>query len=159
MRLSPVDIRQQQFAVKIFRGFDPQEVDAFLEDVAEDYESLLRENAALKEQLSGHEDRAHGLTEAERTLKDTLVTTQRLAEDMKESARRDAQLVLREATLNGEKLMEEARAEEAKLRVEIQSLKRLRRQLIEELRATVDRYDRTLAADLGGAGMDGEHPR
>jgi cell division initiation protein len=159
MRLSPVDIRQQQFAVKMFRGFDPQEVDTFLDDVAEDYESLLRENASLKEQLSGHEERARGLSDAERTLKDTLITTQRLADDLKESAKRDAQLVLREASLSGEKLMEEARSEEAKLRVEIQSLKRLRRQLIEELRATVERYDRTLAADLGTLGGDAEPSR
>ena len=151
MRLSPVDIRQQQFTMKMFRGFDPQEVDAFLDDVAEDFESLLRENATLKEQLTGHEERARGLSDTERTLKDTLVTTQRLSEDMKESAKRDAQLVLREASLNAEKLMEDTRAEEAKLRVEVQSLKRLRRQLIEELRATVERYDRTFAADLGDA--------
>ena len=151
MRLSPVDIRQQHFTMKMFRGFDTQEVDAFLDDVAEDYEALMRENAALREQLGGHEERARGLSETERTLKDTLVTTQRVAEEMKESAKRDAQLMVREATLSAEKFMEEARAEEAKLRIEIQSLKRLRRQLIEELRATVERYDRTLAADLGGA--------
>lgn len=149
MRLSPIDIRQQQFTMKMFRGFDPQEVDTFLDDVAEDFESLLRENATLKEQLTSHEERARGLSDTERTLKDTLVTTQRLAEDMKESAKRDAQLVLREASLNAEKLMEDTRAEEAKLRVEVQSLKRLRRQLIEELRATVERYDRTFSADLG----------
>ena len=151
MRLSPVDIRQQQFTIKMFRGFDPQEVDTFLEDVAEDFESLLRENAALKEQLGNHEERARGLSETEKMLKDTLVTTQRRAEEMKDSAKRDAQLLLREAALNGEKLVEEARSEEAKLRVEIQTLKRLRRQLIEELRATVERYDRTLAAELGDA--------
>jgi cell division initiation protein len=156
MRLSPIDIRQQHFAMKMFRGFDPQEVLTFLEDVAEDYESLLRENAALKEQLGGHEDRARGLSETEKTLKDTLVTTQRVAEEMKESARRDAQLVLREATLNADKVVEEARAEEAKLRVEVQSLKRLRRQLVEELRATVARYDRAFTSDLGGAGFDVE---
>jgi cell division initiation protein len=151
MRLSPVDIRQQQFTMKMFRGFDPQEVDTFLDDVAEDFESLLRENAALKEQLGSYAERSRGLSETEKTLKDTLVTTQRLAEEMKESAKRDAQLLLREATLNGEKLVDEARSEEAKLRVEVQALKRLRRQLIEELRATVERYERTLAADLGDA--------
>src|SRR5215510_1038753 len=117
MRLSPVDIRQQQFATKMFRGFDPQEVDAFLEDVAEDYENTLRENATLREQVAAYEERTRGLGETERTLKDTLVTTQRVAEEMKEGAKRDAQLLLREATLNGEKLVEDARAEEAKLRV------------------------------------------
>jgi len=158
MRLTPVDIRQQQFTVKTFRGFDPREVDAFLNDVAEDYEGLLRDNAALREQLHGHEERSRTVTETEKALKDTLVTTQRLADEMKESAKRDAQLALREAALNAEKLMEEARAEEAKLRVEIQGLKRLRRQLIEELRATVERYDRTLSADLGGAGGDADRP-
>jgi len=151
MRLSPVDIRQQQFTIKKFRGFDPQEVDTFLDDVAEDFENLLRETATLREQLDSHEERSRGLSETEKTLMDTLVTAQRVAEEMKEGAKRDAQLLLREATLAGEKLTEEARSEEAKLRVEIQTLKRLRRQLIEELRATVERYDRTLAADLGDA--------
>lgn len=155
MRLTPADIRQQQFTVK-FRGFDPREVDAFLNDVAEDYETLLREVAGLREQLSGHEERSRAVNDTEKALKDTLVTTQRLADEMKESAKRDAQLVMREAALNGEKLMEEARAEEAKLRVEIQGLKRLRRQLIEELRSTVERYDRTLTAELGGTGGDAD---
>ena len=51
MRITPHDIRQQQFTVRMFRGFDPQEVDAFLEDVADDYESLLKENQLLKEQI------------------------------------------------------------------------------------------------------------
>ena len=159
MRLSPIDIRQQQFTTKLLRGFDRQEVDAFLDDVADDYEGVLRDNATLREQLASHEERARGLGETEKTLKDTLVTTQRVAEEMKEGAKRDAQLIVREATLSADKLLEESRAEEAKLRVEIQTLKRVRRQLIEELRATVERYDRTLAADLSDAGLDVEPPR
>ena len=158
MRLSPLDIRQQQFTVKTFRGFDPREVDAFLEDVAADYETMLRENASLKEQLGSHEERARSVTETEKVLKDTLVTTHRLADEMKEQAKREAQLLLREAALNGEKLMEEARAEEAKLRTEIQALKRVRRQIAEDLRATVERYQRAIAVDLGGEGVDAERP-
>ncbi len=51
MRITPMDIRQQQFTVKMFRGFDVQEVDTFLEDLAGDFETLLKENALLKEQL------------------------------------------------------------------------------------------------------------
>ena len=51
MRITPMDIRQQQFTVRMFRGFDVQEVDTFLEDVAQDYEALIKENALLKEQL------------------------------------------------------------------------------------------------------------
>ncbi len=156
MRLTPLDIRQQQFNVRFFRGFDPQEVDAFLEDVAEDYETLLKENALLREQLGAQEERSRGVAETEKTLKDTLVTTQRLAEEMKEAARREADLVVREASLRGEKMLEEVRAEEARIRAEIQSLKRLRQELVEELRATVARYQRLVASDA--VGPRGEAP-
>src|SRR3972149_2664021 len=104
MRISPLDIRQQQFTVRMFRGFDTQEVDAFLDDVAE----------------------------------------------RRAAARREAELYAREAELRGEKLLEEARSEEAKLRGEVQGLRRTRRQLIEDLRATLESYYRLMAAELGG---------
>ena len=156
MRLSPLDIRQQQFTVKMFRGVDPQEVDAFVEDVADDYESVLRENASLKEQLGIHEERARTIGETERALKDALVTSQRLADEMKEHAKREVQIILREASLNGEKLMEEARVEEAKLRADIKALKRMRRRLVEDLRATMERYQRALTGDLEAEGADAD---
>src|ERR1700756_3122562 len=103
MRISPHDIRQQQFTVRMFRGFDPQEVDAFLEDVADDYEALLKETQLLKEQVAAHEERQSGVTERERTLQETLVTTQRLLEEMKTASKREGELILREAELRGEK--------------------------------------------------------
>ncbi len=156
MRLSPLDIRQQQFTVKMFRGVDPQEVDAFVEDVADDYESVLRENASLKEQLGIHEERARTIGETERALKDALVTGQRLADEMKEHAKREVQIILREASLNGEQLMEEARVEEAKLRADIKALKRMRRRLVEDLRATMERYQRALTGDLEAEGADAD---
>ena len=148
MRFSPNDIRQQQFSVKIFRGFDPQEVDAFLDDVAEDYEAVLKESILLKEQLAAQEARARGIVEREKSLQDTLVTTQRLADEMKAAARREGELIAREAELRGEKLVEEVRAEEAKIRSQIQSLRRMRRQLVEELTATLERYRRVMTSEL-----------
>ena len=154
MRISPLDIRQQQFTVRMFRGFDSHEVDAFLDDVAEDYEAVLKENALLKEQLATHEDRSRGLGERERALQDTLVTTQRLGEEMKSAARREAELHMREAELRGEKLLEEIRSEEAKIKGEIQSLRRTRRQLIEDLRSTLESYHRLMSAEFGDEAGD-----
>ena len=148
MRITPHDIRQQQFTVKIFKGYDVQEVDAFLEDVGEDYESLLKETALLKEQLAAQEERSRGVSEREKSLQDTLVTTQRLAEEMKNAAKREADLIVREAELRGEKFVEEARGEEAKIRTEIQALKRMRRQLVEDLVSTIERYERLMKAEL-----------
>jgi len=147
MRITPHDIRQQQFTVRMFRGFDPQEVDAFLEDVADDYESLLKEAQLLKEQIAAQEERQRGVIERERTLQETLVTTQRLVEEMKAAAKRESDLIVREAELRGEKAVEAARGEEARIRVEIQALKRTRRQVREDLLATVERYQRLLASE------------
>ena len=153
MRITPMDIRQQQFTVRTFRGFDRQEVEAFLDGVAEDYEQLLKENALLKEQLAALEERSRGIEEREKMLQETLITTQRLAEEMKENARREANLLIREAELQGDKFLEEARAEEAKIKAEVQALKRTRRQLAEGLRMTLDMYQRLVAEEFGDAGV------
>jgi cell division initiation protein len=153
-----MDIRQQQFTVRMFRGFDVQEVDTFLEDVAQDYEAMIKENAILKEQLQVLEDRTRGLEDREKVLHQTLVTTQQMTEEMKESARREAALILREAELEGDKLLESNRAEESALRNEILMLKRQRRQVAEGLRATLEMYQRMIDADLkddSGAGANG----
>jgi cell division initiation protein len=83
----------------------------------------------------------------ERSLNETLVTTQRLAEEMKLAAKRESDLIVREAELRGDKAVEAARSEEAKLRVEIQALRRLRRQAAEEVASTLDRYQRLLHAE------------
>jgi cell division initiation protein len=160
MRISPQDIRQQQFTVKMFRGFDPQEVDAFLEDVADDYETLLKECQMLKEQLAAQEERHRGVAELEKALQDTLVTSQRLADEVKAAARREAdevrlatkhesELIVREAELRADKTVEAARGDEARIRVEIQSLKRLRRQFVEDLAATLERYRKMLGGEEG----------
>jgi cell division initiation protein len=142
MRLTAADIRQQQFAVRYFRGFDPQEVDAFLEEVADDFEELTRENQLLKEQLVALEDRTRGVEGREKTLQETLVTTQKIAEEFKENARREAELVLREAHLRAEKYMQEAREQHAKFTADIGALHRLRRQLAEEILGTLNGYRR-----------------
>ena len=165
MRISPHDIRQQQFTTRMFRGFEPHEVDAFLQAVADEYETLLKEFQSLKEQLAAQDERQRGVLELERTLQDTLLTTQRLVDEMKTSARRDADeirsaarheadLIVREAELRGEKAVESARTEEARIRVDIQALKRIRRQLVEDLGATLERYQRL----LGSEGHEGGEP-
>ena len=151
MRITPMDIRQQQFKVR-FRGFDRQEVDTFLADVAADYEHLVKENALLKEQLTALEERSRGIEGREKLLQDTLLTAQRLAEEMKDGAKREANLLVREAELQGDKVVEEARAEEAKIKAEILALKRTRRQLAEGLRVTLDMYQRLVNEELGDAG-------
>lgn len=159
MRLTPLDIRQQQFTVRMFRGLDPQEVDAFLDEVADDYETMLRENALLREQVIAFEERSRGLADREKALQDTLVTAQKMAEEVKDNARREAQLIVREAELQGDKLVEEARAVEARLRNDISAFKRTRGRLVEDLQAVLERYHRLLRSDLEAEAGDDEPER
>ncbi|MGH7318423.1 MAG: DivIVA domain-containing protein [Candidatus Rokuibacteriota bacterium] len=144
MRLSATDIRQQQFGVKLIRGFDPPEVDAFLEEVADDFEELTKENTLLKDQLTALEERTRGIEGREKTLHETLITTQKIAEEFKENAKREAQLVLRESQLQAEKQLEEARQEQARLTAEIQALRHQRRQVAEELLAILAMHKRLI---------------
>jgi len=143
-----MDIRQQQFTVKMFRGFDTQEVDTFLEDLAADYEALL------KEQLQALEERTRGLEEREKVLQETLVTTQRLVEEMKDQARREASVIIREAEVQADRIINASRAAEGSLQSEIIALKRTRRQLAEGLRSTVEMYQRLLDQDLKAVAGD-----
>jgi cell division initiation protein len=156
MRTTPLDIRQQQFSVRMFRGLDAQEVDAFLDHIADDYEAVVKENALLKEQLLAQEERTRGVGNLEKTLQETLLMTRRATDDIRANAAREAELIVREAEARSEKVLEEIRAEEARIRSEVQMLRRVRAQLFEELRATVDRYARQLAGD--NVGTDDEAP-
>jgi cell division initiation protein len=148
MRLSAMDIRQQQFAVKLLRGFDPQEVDAFLDEVADDWDELVKENNLLKEQLTSLEDQKKATDEQNRTLQQTLLVAQKMAEEFRESSKRAADIVLREAQLQAEKTMEEARQEQTKLVGEIAALKQQRRQVAEELLATLKMHQRLVEQKL-----------
>jgi cell division initiation protein len=144
MRVTPADIRQQSFTVR-FRGFDPQEVDAFLEDVAADLEAALKDNALLREQLAAMEERTKGIAEREKLLQETLVTTHRLAEDMREVSRREMEQHLKESERQREEILDAARADEARVRREVQALRQARQQLIDEMRAAIDTARRWMA--------------
>jgi cell division initiation protein len=148
MRLSAMDIRQQQFAVKLIRGFDPQEVDAFLEEVADDWDELGKENNLLKGQLATLEDQKKVTEDQNRTLQESLILAQKMAEEFKENSRRAAEIVMREAQLQAEKLLEEKRQELSKLTLDIDALKQQKRQLSEELLSTLRMYQRLVEQRL-----------
>ncbi len=148
MRMTPMEIRQQQFDTQFLRGCDVRQVDAYLNNVADDYEELMKENSLLKEQLTVLEERTRGIEEREKLLQETLVAAQRMSEELKENARREAQLLVREAELQAEKLMEAARAEEAKIKEEILALRRTRHQVAESLRSSIESCQRLIAQEF-----------
>ena len=105
MKITPLDIKKQEFETRI-RGFDKAEVISFLEMISEEMENLIRENLELKEKLQRAKEKLGDYTKIETALQNTLVATQESADQMKDSAREKADLIIREANIKAEKIVE-----------------------------------------------------
>jgi cell division initiation protein len=144
--LTPLEIQKQLFARK-FKGFDSDEVRAYLQMVAEEMEILIkdvdrfsRENVMLREDLDDHNQR-------ERILKDTLLSAQKVSEDVKSNARKEAELIVKDAELLSERLVSQAMTRVADLERTIQDLKVERRGARNKLQATLDTMQQLLMLD------------
>lgn len=146
MRITPLDIQQKQFPMKI-RGFDVEEVYAFLEVIREEMEDLLRENASLKENVQRLESQLKEHRDMETTLRETLLTAQQMVEDYKTNARKEAELVVKEAELKSDTILKEAQEKVIKIHEDIVDLKGIRRHFKEEIKRLVESHLKMLEFD------------
>ncbi|TKS59131.1 MAG: DivIVA domain-containing protein [Nitrospira sp.] len=153
MKITPLDIQQMVFRVK-FRGYDRDEVNRFLEEVAQTVESLNRDNAALRERAAFLEQQVAELKRTETTLSNTLVSAQSLADDVKRSAQRDAELIVKEAELKAGELFRQARVELAGTQRDLSMLLKQRLLMVERMRATLHTFERMLDVEVSEAYQD-----
>lgn len=146
MRITPLDIQQKQFPMR-FRGFDVDEVYSFLELIREELEELLRENASLKEQLNRADNQLQEYKNMEVTLRETLMTAQQMVEDYKTNARKEAELILKEAELKADNMIKEAQEKVVKIHEDIVDLKGIRRHFKEEIKRLIDSHLKMLEFD------------
>jgi cell division initiation protein len=141
MRITPLDIQQMVFKVGM-RGYDKEEVNRFLEELAQTVESLNRDNAVQREKILFLEQQLAELKRTEATLSSTLLSAQSLAEDVKRNAQREADLVIKEAELKAGELIRQARVELTDTQRELLSLQKQRLVMIERLRASLRMFER-----------------
>jgi len=146
MKITPIDIQQMVFQVK-FRGYDKEEVNRFLEELALTVEGLNRENALLREKLTLTEQHLVELKRTESTLSNTLVSAQSLAEDVKRSAHREADLIVKEAELKASEVMRQARTELVNIQGDVSDLQKQRLLLVERFRSTIRSFERMLEVE------------
>jgi len=139
MRLTPLDIRKQEFK-KGMRGLDTDEVHAFLATVADEYEAVLNDNKALRERLIELDDKVAEYRNMEKTLRDTLLTAERVTVEAKDNAQREANLVIKEAQIEADKSVREIKREAMDLRHEIQNLKRQRDSYLARMKMLVESH-------------------
>lgn len=105
--LTAKEIESQEFK-KAFRGCDPEEVQYYLRSVAAEFERLKLDNGRLLEENGSLKRDLESLKTREKTLQDTLVSAQRMAEELKEKARGEADLILQKARLDGDEIVKAA---------------------------------------------------
>ena len=145
MKISPMDIQQQQFKGKMLGGLDAEDVDAFLQTVAGEMEELLRENDELKARLSRNATAIAEMEARESQLRETMLAAQRITEEMKANAQKEAQLLVSEAELKGERIVAEAEKRLVQLGNQIQELKREKVQFETGFKGMLDTYYKLLA--------------
>ncbi len=136
MKVTPLDLRQTRLRVA-FRGYDRNEVDALLNEVADDYEQALRETDRLHQELARLEAVIAEHREHERNLRNTLLTAQRLADEIREHAEQEARRVVEEAESRAELVFQQAQARVDELQREIDNLKLKRRDVETTLQSTI----------------------
>jgi cell division initiation protein len=143
MRISPMDMRQQRFKTAM-RGYDRTEVVAFLTEAADDYEQAMREIDRLRADLMRTEALLAEHRDRESNLRNTLLTAQRLSEEMKDSAQNEAKLIVREAQGRADALLQKAQVRLDELDHDCNEMKLRRRDAEGAVEASIQALYRAL---------------
>ncbi|MDH3565945.1 MAG: DivIVA domain-containing protein [Desulfobacteraceae bacterium] len=143
MKITPLDIQQQRFKTR-FRGFDVREVDTFLEQMADVFESLQSENQRLRKEIKRLQLEGQGYREREESFKRAMLNSQKVLEQMKQNARKSAELVVAEAEVTAEKILNRAQNRLAQLHEDIIELKRQRMQIEVQIRSVIESHAKLL---------------
>ena len=143
MRVTPLDIIQKQF-VPSRRGVDADEVSAFLDEVRESMEELLKNNQSLRKTIAQREAEIAELRGAESGIKETLNLARQMSSELTRKARRESDLVIGEARLEAQHILMSVADERRELQSEIVQLQASRLRLLADLRAVLDTHARIL---------------
>lgn len=164
--LTPLDVRNKRGDFKkIMRGYDPQEVDVFLEIVADRLEALVRENLQLRERTQTLQSQVDAQAGREQAVQDALVTAQELRAEMQNHAQREADHIMKEAEVEARRLLAEADAEvrnrlrgvERRLdqgRDALDDLERRRARFLKEFRSLLEREMDVVSVEEGRAPLE-----
>ena len=136
MKVTPLDLRQQKLRVAM-RGYDRNEVDALLNEVADDYEQALREQDRLHQELLRMEAVITEHREHERNLRNTLLTAQRLADEIREHAEQEARRIVEEAESRAELVFQQTQSRMDEVQHDIDNLKMKRRDVETTLQSAI----------------------
>lgn len=144
MKVTPLDLRQQRFNT-VMRGYDRGEVTAFLNEVADDYENALREADRLRQEVVKLEAVLAEHRGQERNLRNTLLTAQKMADEVKDQATAEAERVIKEAESRADLIVQKSQGRIEDVQREIEGMRAKRREVEESVEALVKSLQGTLS--------------
>jgi cell division initiation protein len=136
MKISAIDIQRQKFQVKL-KGFDQEEVRSFMIAVAEEIEELSRQNEVYRQEIDSLREMLADYQERDKILKNTLVTAQKTSESLTTNAKKEAELIVKEAEFKALKVMEHAQSAVIKIQKDMLDLKLQRKALQEKIQTSM----------------------
>ena len=150
MKLTPLDIKKQEFK-KVMRGYDPVEVDTFMDMMAGEFEDLLKQHKEMRDKVIELETQLKDYRQIEKTLQQTLLQAQEASGRTYEAARREAEMIGRDAESKAAKLLEQANNDLARMSAEMMALKARKESLIGRLRVLLSsELDLIKVLEMGG---------
>ena len=143
MKLTPLDIRHKEFR-RGLRGYADSEVDEFLDEVADEFERLFKENIDLSEQVESLQEKVDQYRNLEETLQKTLISAQKSAEELKANAQKEAQLILREAEMKARAMVNDSYADKQAVEKQIVMLKGAQEEFRFKFRSLLEGYIKAL---------------
>ena len=128
MKLTPLDIRRQEFK-RVMRGYDPVEIDTFMEMTANEFEELLKSQKDMRDRVIELEGQLKDYRQIEKTLQQTLLQAQETTGKTYETARKEAELITRDAEIKSEEIIRHAVQRQQSIREEIKNLQFKRREI------------------------------
>ncbi|WCK53061.1 DivIVA domain-containing protein [Aneurinibacillus sp. Ricciae_BoGa-3] len=123
MSLTPLDIHNKEFS-RSFRGYDEDQVNEFLDQIIKEFDLLLREKRELEEKIAERDKKIASFENIEETLKKAMFVAQGAADEMKSNARKEAELIVKEAEKNADRMINEALSKSQKYSNEVEELKK-----------------------------------
>src|ERR687894_3331760 len=143
--LTPLDVRRYDFG-KALRGYDPQRVEQFREQVATEMERLARQIHDLDTKAKGFQEQLRSFRERDKALNDALVSAQQLRTDIRQQSEREAELIMREARSAADRQLDDARSDLRRVEEALVSMERSRRSFLAQLRVICERQLAEIAA-------------
>ena len=147
MAITPNELLEKEFSIR-FRGYDREEVDSFLEEVANFLTSVIKERNELKDKILAYKKQLSMLKHQESEFRKAITTAHQMAEDMKTSAEKEAELVIERAKLDADRIVADAHQEAIQLEDRIRKLRMLQRESVHKMRSSFEGFIRILDDEM-----------